>query len=77
MHLQGQNRYQATLFAERLDELIGEVGYNVQSTLEGKHRLIVDAVQNANDLQQLYRMARRSQRQLQRDRMQVLADAGY
>ncbi|UCD69374.1 MAG: hypothetical protein JSW48_04650 [Betaproteobacteria bacterium] len=51
MHVQGQNRYQATLFAERLDELIGEVGYNVQSTLEGKHRLIVDAVQNANDLQ--------------------------
>ncbi len=55
------------------------IGYNVQSTVDGKHRLIVDVdvVQNANDLQQLYRMARRSQRQLQRDRVQVLADAGY
>ncbi len=56
----------------------GHIGYNVQSTVDGKHRLIVDVdvVQNANDLQQLYRMARRSQRQLQRDRVQVLADAG-
>ena len=57
----------------------GEVGYNVQSAVDGKHRLIVDVdvVQDGNDVRQLYRMARRSQRQLQRDRMQVLADAGY
>jgi hypothetical protein len=43
----------------------GQVGYNVQSAVEGKHCLIVDVdvVQNANDQEQLYRMARRTQRQ--------------
>jgi transposase len=57
----------------------GRVGYNVQSTVDSKHRLIsdVDVVQDGNDLQQLYRMARRSQRQLQSPRLEVLADAGY
>lgn len=57
----------------------GQVGYNVQSAVDGKHCLIVDVdvVHDGNDVRQLYRMARRSQRQLQRDRMQVLADAGY
>ena len=57
----------------------GQVGYNVQSTVDSKHRLItdVDVVQEANDQQQLYRMARRTQRQLQRGRLEVLADAGY
>ncbi|UCH47987.1 MAG: IS1182 family transposase [Betaproteobacteria bacterium] len=57
----------------------GQVGYNVQSTVDGKHCLIVDVdvVQNANDQEQLYRMARRTQRQLQEQRITVLADAGY
>ena len=57
----------------------GQVGYNVQSAVDGKHCLIVDVdvVHDGNDVGQLYRMARRGQRQLQRDRMQVLADAGY
>jgi transposase len=57
----------------------GHVGYNVQSSVDGKHRLIVDVdvVQSAADQEQLYRMARRSQRQLQENKMQVLADAGY
>jgi len=55
------------------------VGYNVQSTVDSKHRLIsdVDVVQAANDLGQLYRMARRSQRQLRSPQLEVLADAGY
>ena len=57
----------------------GHVGYNVQSSVDGKHRLIVDVdvVQSAADQDQLYRMARRSQRQLQENKMQVLADSGY
>jgi transposase len=57
----------------------GQVGYNVQSSVDGKHRLIVDAdvVQSAADQEQLYRMARRSQRQLQEKRLSVLADSGY
>jgi len=57
----------------------GRVGYNVQSAVDSKHRLIsdVDVVPDGNDLQQLYRMARRSQWQLQSPRLEVLADAGY
>lgn len=57
----------------------GQVGYNVQSSVDGKHRLIVDVdvVQSAADQDQLYRMARRSQRQLREKRLTVLADAGY
>jgi len=57
----------------------GRVGYNIQSSVDGKHRLIVDVdvVQSAADQEQLYRMARRSQRQLQEKQMTVLADAGY
>lgn len=57
----------------------GHVGYNVQSSVDGKHHLIVDVdvVQSAVDQKQLYRMARRSQRQLQEKQMTVLADAGY
>lgn len=57
----------------------GRVGYNIQSSVDGKHRLIidVDVVQSAADQEQLYRMARRSQRQLQEKQLTVLADAGY
>jgi len=57
----------------------GHVGYNVQTAVDGKHHLIVDVnvVQSAVDQDQLYRMARRSQRQLNEKTLQVLADAGY
>jgi len=57
----------------------GRIGYNVQSTVDSKHRLItdVDVVQDASDLRQLYRMARRTQRQLGNAAITVLADAGY
>ncbi len=57
----------------------GRVGYNVQTVVDGKHHLIVDVdvVQSAVDQDQLYRMARRSQRQLREKTMRVLADAGY
>jgi transposase len=55
------------------------IGYNVQTAVDGQHRLIVDVdvVQDASDLLQLYRMARRSQVQLNSPRLEVLADAGY
>jgi transposase len=57
----------------------GHVGYNVQSSVDGKHRLIVDVdvVPSAVDQDQLYRMARRSQRQLREKQLPVLADSGY
>ena len=57
----------------------GKVGYNVQTAVDDKHHLIVavDVVQSAVDQDQLYRMARRSQRQLGEKRLRVLADAGY
>lgn len=57
----------------------GHVGYNVQTSVDGKHHLIVDVdvVQSAVDQDQLYRMARRSQRQLREKTLRVLADAGY
>ena len=56
-----------------------KIGYNVQTAVDDKHHLIVavDVVQSAVDQDQLYRMARRSQRQLQEKTMRVLADAGY
>ena len=57
----------------------GQVGYNVQSSVDSKHHLIVDVdvVQSAVDQDQLYHMARRSQRQLKKKQLDVLADAGY
>jgi len=57
----------------------GHIAYNVQSTVDGKHHLIadVDVVQDASDLRQLYRMARRTQVQLGSPELEVLADAGY
>lgn len=55
------------------------IGYNVQSTVDSKHRMIadVDVVQEASDIKQLYRMARRTQVQLGSADLEVLADAGY
>jgi transposase len=57
----------------------GKIGYNVQTSVDAKHHLIVDVdvVQSAVDQEQLYRMARRSQRQLREKALRVLADAGY
>lgn len=57
----------------------GKIGYNVQTAVDARHRLIadVDVVQDASDQQQLYRMARRGQVQLHSARLEVLADGGY
>lgn len=55
------------------------VGYNVQTAVDDKHGLIVDhdVVTDANDLKQLYRMARRSKNALQAGILKALADGGY
>ena len=55
------------------------IGYNVQTAVDDKYRLIADhdVVQDRNDLRQLYRMSRRAQVQLNAERLTVLADAGY
>lgn len=55
------------------------VGYNVQTAVDDKHGLIVDhdVVTDANDLKQLYRMARRSKSALQAGILKALADGGY
>jgi transposase len=54
-------------------------GYNVQTAVDDKYRLIADhdVVQDRNDLRQLYRMSRRAQVQLKAEQLTVLADAGY
>jgi transposase len=55
------------------------ISYNVQTAIDGKHHMIadVDVVQDGNDQQQLYRMARRAQQRLKAKTFDVLADAGY
>lgn len=55
------------------------IGYNVQTAVDGKHKLIadVDVVQDASDQNQLYRMARRAKARLKSKKLEVLADAGY
>lgn len=57
----------------------GGVGYNVQTAVDDRHGLIVDheVVTDANDLKQLYRMARRSRTVLRAGILKALADGGY
>jgi transposase len=54
-------------------------GYNVQSAVDSKHKLIVhhDVVSETNDQQQLLPMARAVQEALKQRQLNVLADAGY
>jgi len=55
------------------------LGYNVQSAVETTHKLIVhhEVTQSGTDNAQLYPMAREAKAVLQRERLTVLADAGY
>ncbi len=55
------------------------IAYNVQTAVDDKHKLIadVDVVQESNDQNQLYRMARRAKARLRSKKLEVLADAGY
>lgn len=56
-----------------------EAGYNVQTAIDAKHKLIVhhDVVRDANDRRQLYPMASATKEVLKAESLVVLADAGY
>jgi transposase len=55
------------------------VGYNVQTAVDEKHKLIAaaDVTNEETDLGQLSGMAREAKEQLGVDRLEVVADAGY
>jgi len=56
-----------------------EVGYNVQTVVDSKHKLIVtyEVTNERNDLGQLARMAQQAKEALQVEELTVLADGGY
>jgi transposase len=56
-----------------------EVGYNVQISVDAKHKLIVDheVTNKCNDMNQLNAMAVRAKAMLEVDSLEVVADAGY
>jgi transposase len=55
------------------------VGYNVQSVVDDKHKLIVASavVNDSSDVGQLYAMAKAAKDALEAETLQVLADEGY
>lgn len=55
------------------------VGYNVQSVVDDKHKMIVayEVTNAANDKDQLVPMARKAMEHLEVDRVRVVADSGY
>lgn len=56
-----------------------EPGYNIQTTVDSKHKLIVDfeVIQNPTDQGQLLNMSKRAKKRLKAKRLTVLADKGY
>ncbi len=56
-----------------------EVSYNVQMSVDEKNKLILDheVTNEANDIKQLSRMAKRAKKILDVDTIEVLADKGY
>ena len=56
-----------------------DVGYNIQSTVDSKHKLIVtyDVSNNSADQGQLYNMSAKSMDALGVDSLEVVADKGY
>jgi transposase len=56
-----------------------DIGYNVQMTVDAKHKLIADfkVTQNANDMGELDHMALRAKKLFRVKRLEVLADKGY
>jgi len=57
----------------------GFAGYNVQSVVDDKHKLIIasDVVNDSSDVGQLYAMAKAAKEALDAETLQVLADEGY
>lgn len=74
----GQNEVSLTDPDSRGQKKVG-VGYNVQIAVDAKHDLIVEpeVVQDQNDLAQLHPMATAAKTQLQSEKLQAVADAGY
>ena len=57
---------------------IVEVGYNIQTSVDGKHNIIIDQFCGGiNDLNDLGKAVKRSQQVLNKKNINVLADAGY
>lgn len=56
-----------------------EVCYNVQTTVDERHKLILDhdVTNETSDQNQLYKMAKQAKNILEVDRLEVLADKGY
>lgn len=56
-----------------------EVSYNVQMTIDDKHKLILDheVINEVKDQDQLSNMAKRAKEILEKDQIEVLADKGY
>lgn len=56
-----------------------EVGYNVQISVDAKHKLIVDheVTNECNDMKQLSSMAIRAKEMLEVESLEVVADGGY
>jgi transposase len=56
-----------------------EVGYNVQTAVDGKHKLAVDfeVINSSSDKGQLSEMALRAKKILDVEKLEVLADKGY
>ena len=53
-------------------------GYNVQSVVDDKHKLIVESeVVNRSDAGHLHKMAKAAKEILEAETLQILADAGY
>ena len=57
----------------------GVAGYNVQTVVDDKHKLIVasEVVNDSSDVGQLHAMARAAKEALEAEALQVLADEGY
>jgi transposase len=57
----------------------GVAGYNVQSVVDDKHKLIVasEVVNDSSDVNQLHAMAKAAKEALDAEALQVLADEGY
>ncbi|MFH1941129.1 MAG: IS1182 family transposase [bacterium] len=77
----GQTQLSSTDADARLLSKRGQTiaGYNVQSAVDDKHKLLVDCevVNDGNDMQQLFPMAKKAKEILEAERLEVVADSGY
>ncbi|MCP4982424.1 MAG: hypothetical protein GY935_18245 [Gammaproteobacteria bacterium] len=73
--IEGENRYQSTLFPERVDDYVEEDSTAVDID---NHLIVAHEVTNAgSDRGQLTKMAKQAKAAIQIDTLNVLADRGY